>query len=158
MFNGLDSPLSIIYARAYSHGLSRKYFYHLRHLVSDGLIPLNENCYIIFLWTSKPFTAIAAIGRDGQTYSHAPQPIHFSASTKGCLMSFSASDTSFREMAYCGHILWQAVQGSLSLLIIQRSRVIEAKPRRMSGFSFTLKAWIAPAGQSSPHLLQLGRQ
>ena len=100
--------------------------------------------------TSHPSTVIPGIGRDGQRFSHAPQPMHFTASTTG---------TPFTSMiAFTGQCRSQTVQVIPSFAARQRPLCHTACPTCVWSFSSRERGTIAPAGHTSPQREQSGRQ
>ena len=102
---------------------------------------------------------MALKGRDGQRFSHAPQPMHFSTFTTGIFGEsvFSGSEATIC-MAPVGQWRAQLPHSIPSVKGTQFSLIHTACPIWIADFSARLVRWIAPAGQTSEHLVHSGRQ
>ena len=101
-------------------------------------------------WTAHPSTVIAGIGRDGQRFSHAPQPTHLTASTTGIPFTSTIAFTGqWRSHAVHTMPFWAAMHRSLCQI---------ARPICVRSFSPRGTGDSAPAGQSFEHREQRGWQ
>lgn len=92
---------------------------------------------------------IAAKGLAGQTFSHAPQPIHLFSFTVGILSQLSLSGSFLTIlMALAGQCLEQLPQCTPSVFTIQLSRLMTAIPIWIDDFSTLFTGLIAPAGHT----------
>ena len=130
----------------------------------------------ISLCTSCPSTCIALMGFEGQRFSHAPQPMHFSSLTTGMRRTLSRgisllSASSHRRPSRCtpawsgticmapaGHLRAQSPHGLPSLTGTQRLRVHTACPTCMAVRSSTVTGCMADVGHTSEHRVHSGRQ
>jgi hypothetical protein len=113
----------------------------------------------LILWVWKPSMWIAVNGLAGQTFSHAPQPMHLLSLMVGILSEFS-SEGSLRTIltACAGQCLAQFPQLTLSVFTIQRSWFTTASPIWIDDFSTLFTLQIAPVGQTSEQRVHSGRQ
>ena len=102
-----------------------------------------------------PETVIAAPGRTGQKYSHAPHPTQRSTSTA---MSLLPPDCGTIWMAPAGQLRAHVVHSTFSLCRMQSCLFIVARPICIALLSATVKASIAPVGQMFEQAAQFGRQ
>ena len=90
------------------------------------------------------------MGRDGQRFSHAPQPMHFTASTTGT--PFTST------MAFTGQCRSHVVQVTPFRDATHLSLCHIARPTWVCSFSSRETLTIAPAGQTSAQREHAGRQ
>ena len=111
------------------------------------------------LCTSCPSICMAAAGLAGQRFSHAPHPMHFSSLSAG-IRGESLSSGYFLTIliAPVGQCLAQFPHFTLSVLTTHASGSITACPICMDDFSSIVTGSMAPAGQTSEHLVHSGLQ
>ena len=102
---------------------------------------------------------MALIGRTGQRFSHAPQPMQRSLSTIGIRMdSLSLASEGIILIAPTGHLRAQLPHSTPSARGKQSSLFHTAVPIFVEDFSTRVIGVIAPAGQTCEHLVHSGRQ
>lgn len=106
----------------------------------------------MLLWLGLPSTQIAATGRAGHRFSHAPQPMHRATSTVGIFSDFgSFGSLATICMAPVGHWRKQLSHCIPSALTMHREAVQTARPICVEAFSSEEIGSIAPAGHTLDH-------